>query len=103
MDVTIGGQTVINRLVWGNGYAEVVNGAAGGGGMYCWMFTLSGWKVCTTDKGISYHCGALLEVEWEDNCCRPEVEGIVAAYNRREYYRPTYHPPGEVLIMGKQW
>jgi hypothetical protein len=36
---------------------------------------------CTIEQGISDYCEVLLEVEWEENYCRPEVESLLAVYN----------------------
>jgi hypothetical protein len=70
--------------VWENGYAQAVNGATRGDALLDVYLVLPESLVnsCTTEQGISDHCGVLLEVEWEENYCRPKVERVVAVYNK---------------------
>jgi hypothetical protein len=82
VDGTGRGQTFINTLVWENGYTQVVNSAT------WWDALLEVYSVrpeslvnyCTTEQGISNHCGVLRE--WEENYCRPQVERLVTVYNK---------------------
>jgi hypothetical protein len=37
---------------------------------------------CSIVQGISDHCGVLLEVEWEEDCCEPEVERLALVYHK---------------------
>jgi hypothetical protein len=42
----------------------------------------SSFTSCCIVQGIGDHCGVLLEVEWEENDCRPQVERIVPVYHK---------------------
>jgi hypothetical protein len=58
-DVTSGDQTFIIRLVWGNGYAQVVNGATRGDELLD-VYLLRPESLVNsyiTEQGISDHCG----------------------------------------------
>ena len=35
-------------------------------------------------QGISDHCGILIQVEWEGDCYKPQVERIVPMYNKTD-------------------
>jgi hypothetical protein len=37
---------------------------------------------CSIVQGNSDHCGVLLDVEWEENYCRPQVERLVPVYHK---------------------
>jgi hypothetical protein len=41
----------------------------------------SSFTSCSIVQGISDHCGVLLEVEWEENYCRPQVERLFPVYH----------------------
>jgi hypothetical protein len=70
------------RLVWENRYAQVVNGATRGAVIMDVYFVRPESMVnsCTIEQGISDHCAVLLEVDWEENYCRPEVERLAVVY-----------------------
>jgi hypothetical protein len=42
----------------------------------------SAFTSCNTVQGISDHCWVLLEVEWEENYCRPQEERLVPVYHK---------------------
>jgi hypothetical protein len=42
----------------------------------------SSFTSCSIVQGIIDHCGVLLEVEWEENYCRPQVERLVPVYHK---------------------
>jgi hypothetical protein len=48
--------------------------------MHCWLLNFgrpeSLINSCIIEQGVSDHCGVLLEVEWEENYYRPEVEKL---------------------------
>jgi hypothetical protein len=75
--VSSGGQKVIKRLFWEIWYAHVVNGAPPGDSLLDVYLVRPESLVnsCTIKQGISNHCEVLLEVEWEENYCRPKVGG----------------------------
>jgi hypothetical protein len=71
-----GYQAFVNRLVWENGYTQVV-GSLTPGDAFLDIYLVwpeSSFTSCSIVQGISDHCGALLQVEWEENCCEPQVE-----------------------------
>jgi hypothetical protein len=71
-DVTSGGQTCINRLVWENGYAQLVRWNPRGciaGCLPCPARKFNSW---TIEQTISDHCGVL------EHYRRTEVERLVA-------------------------
>jgi hypothetical protein len=37
---------------------------------------------CAIEQGISDHFGALLEVGWQGNYCRPQTERLVPVYDK---------------------
>jgi hypothetical protein len=41
----------------------------------------SSFTSCSIVQGISDHCGVLVEVQWEENYCRPQVERLVLVYH----------------------
>jgi hypothetical protein len=63
VDVTSGGQTLINRFVSENGYAQVVNGARRGNALLDVYLVRPESLVnsCITEQGIGDHCGVLSE------------------------------------------
>ena len=63
-------QTFINKLVWDNGYTEVVGKPKRGDSLldvYLARFE-SALIPCSMVHGISYHCGLLLDVERVEKC-----------------------------------
>jgi hypothetical protein len=79
-----GGQAFVNRLVWGNGYTPVVYSPTRGDALLDIYLVRpeSSFTSCSIVQGISDHCGVLLEVEWEENYCRPHVERLVPVYHK---------------------
>ena len=62
-----GTQGFLNRLVWKNGYTQVVNSLTQGDALLDvhLVWPKGVFTSCTNVQGISDHCGMLLEVEWE--------------------------------------
>jgi hypothetical protein len=73
-----GNQAFVYRLVWENGYTQVVDSPTRGDALLdvCLVRPESSFTSCSTVEGISDHCGALSEVEWEGTCCEPQVERL---------------------------
>jgi hypothetical protein len=73
-----GSQAFVNRLVWENGYTQVVDSPTGGDALLDVYLVRpeSAFTSCSIVQGISDHCGVLLEVEREENYCRPQVERL---------------------------
>ncbi|PNF22005.1 hypothetical protein B7P43_G17606 [Cryptotermes secundus] len=79
-----GGQAFINRLVWENGFMQVVNTTTREVALLdvylVWPESL--FNSCSILQGISDHCRVLLEVEWEENYWRPQEERLVLVYHK---------------------
>jgi hypothetical protein len=61
-------QAFINRLVWDNGYTQVVGTPTQGDSLLDVYLVRpeSSLISCDMVQGISYHCGVLLDVEWAE-------------------------------------
>jgi hypothetical protein len=81
-EFTSGSQAFVNRLVWENGYKQVVDSATRGDALLDVYLARpeSSLTSCSIVQAISDHCGVLLEVECRGNCCRPQVERLVLVY-----------------------
>jgi hypothetical protein len=62
-------QALINRLVWDNGYTQVVEKPTRGDSLLDVYLVRpeSALVSCGVVQGISYQCGVLLGMEWEEN------------------------------------
>jgi hypothetical protein len=82
VECTSGGQAFVNILIRKNGYTQVVDSPTRADALLdvylLWPESL--FTPCSIVQGISDHCGVLLEVEWEENYCRPQVERLVPVY-----------------------
>jgi hypothetical protein len=74
-----GNQAFINSLVWENGFTQVVDSPTRGDALLdVYLFRPeSSVSSNSTVQGVSDHQGVILEVEWEDLCCEPQVERLV--------------------------
>jgi hypothetical protein len=79
-----GNHAFVNRLVWENAYTQVVDSPTRGDALLDVYLARpeSSFTSCTIVQGIRDHCGALLEVEWEENCCEPLVKRLVLVYHK---------------------
>jgi len=79
-----GTQVFLSRLVWENGYTQVVNSSTGGGALLDVHLVRHkrAFTSCSNVQGISDHCGVLLEVEWGENCRQHQVETLVPVYHK---------------------
>jgi hypothetical protein len=66
-----GSQAFVNRLVWENGYTQVVDSPTRADALLDVYLVCpeSSFTSCSIVQGISDHCWVLLEVEWEENYC----------------------------------
>jgi hypothetical protein len=66
-ECTSGSQAFVNRLVWENGYTQMVDSSSRGNALLDVYLGRpeSSFTSCSIVQGISDHCGVLLEVEWE--------------------------------------
>jgi len=77
-------QILLNRLVWENGYTELVNSPTREDALLD-VFLVgpeSAFTICSNFHGISDHCGVLLEVKWGENCREHQVEIIIPFYHK---------------------
>ena len=79
-----GTQIYLNRLVWKNGYTQVVNNPFRGDALLDVYLVRpeSAFTSCSNFQGIIDHCGVLLEVEWGENCRKHQVESLVPVYHK---------------------
>ena len=74
----------INRLVWDNGYTQVVGTPTRGDSLLDVYLVRpeSSLISCDTLQGISDHCGVLLDVEWTENFFVTQEKRLVPAYHK---------------------
>ena len=91
-----GTQASINSLVWENGFTRVVVSPTRWDALldvYLVRPEIS-FTVSSIAHGISNHYGVILKVEWEENCCIPQIERLVPVYHKTDVFWPTKLPPG---------
>jgi hypothetical protein len=66
-------------LVWEKGFTQVVDSPTQGDALLDVYLVQpkSLFTASTIVQGFSDHHGVILEVEWEENCCVPQVEKLV--------------------------
>jgi hypothetical protein len=77
-------QTFINRLVWDNGYTQVV-GSQTRGDVLLDVYLVrpeNSLVSCSIVYGTSDQCGVLLEVEWGEICHAQQVERLVPVFHK---------------------
>ena len=79
-------RTLINSLVWENGYSQVVDSPTRGNALLDVYLVRpeSSFTHSSTVQGISDHNGVMLEIEWEQSDCEPQVERVVSVYNKSD-------------------
>jgi hypothetical protein len=84
VECTSGTQAFINRLVWDNGYTQVVDCPTRGDAQLDVYLVRpeSALTSCSVVQGISDHSGVLLEVEWEEKCVEPRSDRLVPVYHK---------------------
>jgi hypothetical protein len=72
----------LNRLVWENGYTQLVNSPTGGNVLFDVYLVQpeSAFTSCSNVHGISDHCRVLLGVERGENCHKHQVERLVPVH-----------------------
>jgi hypothetical protein len=81
-----GTQSLINSLVYENGYTQVVDGSTRGDALLD-VFLVRPESSVTysgTVQGISDHQAVILEVKWKNTCSKPQVERLVPVYNKTD-------------------
>jgi len=74
----------LSRLVWDNGYAQVVNSPNRGDALLVIYLVQPENSLisCNIVQGFSDRCGVLLEVEWVETCQEPQVERLVPLFHK---------------------
>ena len=77
-------QTFINRLVWDNGYTQVVGKPTRGDSLLDIHVVRPDCELisCETVQEISDHCWVLLEVEWGSHCCETQEKRLLPVYRK---------------------
>jgi hypothetical protein len=85
-ETTSGTQAFLNRLVWDNGYTQVVGTPTQEDALlYVYLVRPENSLIsCDIVQGVSDHCGVLLEAEWEATCLVPQVEKLVPVYHKTD-------------------
>ena len=88
-------QAFVNRLVWENGFMQVVDKLTRGDSLLdIYLIQPENALIfCSTVQGISDHCGMLLEVEWSG--CRDGAE--------EERTVPMYHKTNVIGLQKFLW
>jgi len=83
-----GTRAFINSLVWENGFTQVVDSPTRGDALLDVYLVRpeSSFTASSIVKGISDHHGIILAVEWEENCCIPQVEKLVPVYHETDVF-----------------
>jgi len=81
-----GTQSLINRLVWKNGYSQVNESPTRGDALLDVSLVRPESSVTSSNivQGISDHNEVMLEVDWEENCLESQLERVVSVYNITE-------------------
>ena len=86
---------LLNTLVWENGYSQVADSPSRGDALlevYVYRVRLErSFTSSSIVQGISDYYGVMLEVEWEESGCEPQVEGVVPLHNETDVrgYKPS--------------
>ena len=82
-----GFQMLVNKLIWENGYTQVVSEHTRGDALLDIYLLKPGNALisCNVQSGISGHKGVLLEVEWSDNN-RDENTGSIVRCSTDQMY-----------------
>jgi hypothetical protein len=78
-------QAFINRLVWDNGYTQVVGKPTRGDSLLDVYLVRAESALITCDavQGISDNCGVLLDVEWAEKGFVTQGKRLVPAYHKK--------------------
>jgi hypothetical protein len=81
-----GTQASINSLVRENGFTEVVDSPTRRDALLDVYLVRpeSSLTASSIVQGINNHYGVILEVEWEENCCVPQIERLVSVYHKTD-------------------
>jgi len=81
-----GTQAFISSLVWENWFTQVVDSPTRDDTLLDVYLVRpeSSFTTGSIVQGVSGHHGVMLEVEWEENCCVPQVEELVPVYHKTD-------------------
>jgi hypothetical protein len=81
-----GTQALINSLVWENVYSQVVDSPTRGEALLDVYLVRpeNSFTSSSVVQGISDHHGVILEVEWDESGCVPQIERVVPVYNKTD-------------------
>jgi len=83
---TSGNQAFVNKLLWENGYTQVLGSSTRGDALL--HFSFSGRKTqfsISIMQGVSDHCGVLLGVEWSEICRATQMERLIPVYHKTDF------------------
>jgi hypothetical protein len=85
-DCNSGTQAFISSLVWESEFTQIVDSPTRDDALLdVYLVRLeSSFTASSIVEGLSGHHGVMLEVEWEENCCVPQVEKLVPVYNKTD-------------------
>jgi hypothetical protein len=86
VDCTNGGQASVNSLAWEHGYTQVVPNPTRGDALLD-VYLVRPENLFTSYsiiQGVSDHRGVLLEVEWEEKYCRPQLKILAPVYHKAD-------------------
>jgi hypothetical protein len=100
-------QAIINRLVWDNGYTQVVGKPTRGDSLLDIYLVRpeSALISCSTVQGISDHCGVLLDVEWAEKGLLTQEKRLVLAYHKTnilglQIFFGINYQHGQIMVAG---
>ena len=79
-------QALVNRLVWDNGYSQVVDSPTRGDAILDVYLVRpeNSFTSSSIVQGISDHHGVMLQVDWEENSIVPQAEKLIAVYYKTD-------------------
>ena len=98
-----GTEAIINSLVWENGHSQIMDSPTPGDASLDVFLVRPESSVTSssTVQGISDHQRVILEMEWEDDCCEPQVERVVPVYNKTDVLGLQTFLHKQICSMGK--
>ena len=79
-------QALINRLVWENGFSQVIESPTRGDAILDVYLVRpeSSFTSSSIVQGISDHHGVILEIDWEEKFFEHQLERAIPVYNRTD-------------------
>ena len=81
-----GTQALTNSLVWEKSYSQVTDSPTRGEALLDVYLIRTESSITSSSivQGIRDYYGVILEVEWEDHLCEPQVGRLVPVYNKTD-------------------